>query len=88
MLDKRSGRYLHGPAWAKGFRGATGMFRYDLASDIQVTIHESDPLWMAVFFLNGEPVAGESCIVDHEAWVMRTRADDEFLNRLRTIVAA
>jgi hypothetical protein len=88
MFDARSGRYLHGPAWAKGFHGATGMFRYNLASDIHVTIHESDPLWMAVFWLNAEPVAGESCIVDYEGWVTRTRADEEFLNRLRTIVAA
>lgn len=83
MIDELSGRYLHGPAWAKRYRGTTGMFRYDVAPDIQVTIHDSDPFWLAVFLLNGEPVAGESCIVDHESWVMRTRADDEFLNRIR-----
>jgi hypothetical protein len=53
-----------------------------------VTIHESDPLWLAVFLVNGEPVAGESCIVNYDAWVTRTRADAAFLNRLRTIVAA
>jgi hypothetical protein len=88
MFDKRSGRYLHGPQWAKGYRGRTGIFRYDLAPDIYVTIHDSDPFWLALFLLNGEPVAGESCIMDHEAWVMRTRADAAFLNRLRTIVAA
>lgn len=88
MFDERSGRYLHGPAWAKGFRGRTGIFRYDLAPDIQVIIHDADPFWLAVFVVNAEPVAGESCIVDYESWVTRTRADEEFLNRLRKMIAA
>ena len=88
MFDERSGRHLHGPAWAKRYRGATGMFRYDLASDIQVTIYDSDPFWLAVFLVNAEPVAGESCIVDHESWVTRTRADADFLNRLRKLIPA
>jgi len=83
MFDATSQRYLHGPAWAACYRGKAGILHYQLTPDIRATIHDSDPMWLAVYWLDGEPVAGESCITNPDEWATRTRADGAFLNRIR-----
>lgn len=83
MLDK-SGRYLHFREWAKFYEGRDPDEIYSLAPDIEALFFESEPMWKAVFRVNGVLVGGESCITNPSAWATVTRKDEEFLNRLRT----
>lgn len=78
-------RYFQSRSWAEGFLGREPFYTYRLATDIEAAIYESDPMWLAVFLLNGIPVAGESCIVNHEEWAMRVAEDTDLLTRLRTL---
>ncbi len=76
---------LHSKEWAQEYKGCLGDYTYRLADDITAIVLESDPMWLAVFFVNGEPVAGESCIIHHKAWAAETAQDRDFLDMLRTL---
>lgn len=86
MFNEVLRRYLHGPEVAGRYRSAVGIATHRIAPDIVATVHDSDPFWLVVFRVNGEPVAAESCVSNHEEWAMKAATDTALLEHVRSLV--
>lgn len=58
---------------------------HQLSSSLSVTIHDSDPMHLAVFHKDGKPVLVENCVVNVEQWLWRTSQDTEFLRYVESL---
>jgi hypothetical protein len=80
-----NGRYLHGRAWASSYKGRSGIASHEIAPGLTAELFDSDPYYLAVYFVNGEPVAGESCIANETNWLAALKSDAAFQNELMSL---
>jgi hypothetical protein len=80
-----NGRYLHGREWASGYKGRSGISTHEIVTGLVAEVFDSDPYYLAVYFVNGEPVAGESCIASEERWLAALKSDAAFQKELMSL---
>lgn len=56
-----------------------------LTNKVTVTIHDSDPMYLAVIYNENRPVATEGSIPQYEVWLDRAATDNEFLSCIESL---